>query len=229
MRFVKKWLFFFGLCLLLTLFVVFWHLPLNVLEIYIDKGLSREQVESLIAPHVSRFWLRMSSGALRRALMKTSMVSGVDIYRIWPDRWQIWIHTHQPWLLWNNHEAISVNGVWFSPLEPLVGLPHLFGEDTPQAREALLAGYRDLSQRLALYHRHVQTLRQTPGWGWILVTDRGEEVRLWEKQGQKLAHWLKKYSILHKERPNEDVVYVDLRYPRGVAIRWKPSEKKSET
>jgi cell division protein FtsQ len=85
----------------------------------------------------------------------------------------------------------------------------------------MLQHFKDINRLLQPLHVRILTLELTPYFTWKLRLDNGMMLQLGHKDIlTRLAHFVKVYPKIVGSRV-ADIEYVDLRYPNGVAVRWK--------
>jgi cell division protein FtsQ len=122
---------------------------------------------------------------------------------------------------WNENSLLSTTGEIFNPASETfpVGLPHFVGPDGQQI--SMLEFYSKINNLLNPLHLKLKRLELSPYLSWDLEFANGMKVRLGYKDVlTRVSHFVKVYQKIVGERA-ADVDYVDLRYPNGLAVRWK--------
>jgi cell division protein FtsQ len=81
--------------------------------------------------------------------------------------------------------------------------------------------YAKMASVLAPLHFRITRLELTPTMTWSITLDNGMKLNVGHKDIlTRLDHFVKVYSKIVGDRVAE-VDYIDLRYPNGMAVRWK--------
>lgn len=195
-------------------------LPLETVRFSGDMThVSESELRRAVAPHVGGSWLAADVTPMRRAVEALPWVRAVAIRRVWPDALRITITEHEPQARWRDDGLISRRGEVFRPATRPKDLPALAGPEG--TNEQILSTYRTLSSRLADVSLQLVGLRRDDrrswrgelGSGTALVVGRSNPV---DRVARLVAAWPK------LDRRAEAAKRVDLRYPNGFAIRWRP-------
>ena len=85
----------------------------------------------------------------------------------------------------------------------------------------MLQYFNEINRLLAPMHAKISYLEMTPYLSWKLTLNNGITLRIGHKDIlTRLIHFVKVYPKIVGDK-SADVDYVDLRYPNGVAVRWK--------
>lgn len=127
----------------------------------------------------------------------------------------------QPLARWNGASILSATGELFHPAAKTVpaGLPLFFG---PEGEQMQIMGYYDrLTQILQPLHVKIMRLELMPHFAWRIMLDNGIKLTAGYKDSlTQLTGFVKVYPKIVGDRAGE-VEYIDLRYPNGMAVRWK--------
>ena len=81
--------------------------------------------------------------------------------------------------------------------------------------------YAKIASILSPLHFKIARLEETPYQSWSMTTDSGVKVNIGHKDIlTRIDHFVKVYSKIVGTR-TADVSYIDLRYPNGLAVKWK--------
>jgi cell division protein FtsQ len=156
------------------------------------------------------------------AVAQLAWVDSVTVKRIWPDAIDIKIKERKPYSRWGENSLITEQGVVFTPssIEPFQSLPLLTGPATQQAKVVeIVKGIKTTlaDQAFALAEFSIND-RQS----WKIKLTSGLDIRLGrEEQLKKLQRFLKTLALVGQDQVNAMAI-VDLRYPNGYAVSWKP-------
>ncbi len=98
-------------------------------------------------------------------------------------------------------------------------LPHLTGPANQQ--KEVLQVYKKMSKILSIYGLHAAALEWRDNHAWELTLANGLRLRLGKRDLEmRIIRFCKAYPAVFAERA-EQLVSVDLRYPRGMAVNGK--------
>jgi len=149
-------------------------------------------------------------------------VKAVAVERVWPDTIDIAVEERIPFVRWGEHSLMTEQGEIFSPknMTDFQDLVMLTGPDRQQLKvlelmKGINTALADRAMALAEFHvndRLSWTIKLTTG----LVILLGRDGQL-----EKLQRFLRTLAVLKQEQVQAMAV-VDLRYPNGYAVSWKP-------
>ena len=179
------------------------------------------RLQQVIDPYVKSGFIRFNAKALQQALCEDPWVSDIFIRRLWPDTVVVRLEEHKPLAQWGAGELLSTKGIIFSPHQATLphGLPYF---DAPVGTEKkVLKAYTAMKNSLTPLPLKIQQLELTPRGGWTLALEDHMVIQLGRQDiYHRLERFVKAYEkIIHSH--HEDVETVDLRYPNGIAVRWK--------
>lgn len=197
------------------------HFPINTVQIKANyRCMDHKKVQRILEPHLQYSFFTLSPKRLRQDLLKLSCVRQVHIEREWPDKLILQLEEQTPFVRWNNL-FMAKDGEIFSGYESneTLALPQLNGP--PGTESKVLAQYKNLSKILSDYglSASIVTLRENGAWELILTN--ALLVRLGKNDiEERLTRFAKSYHALEAEQ-NTVPESVDLRYPRGMAVKWR--------
>lgn len=183
--------------------------------------LNQARLQRVIDPYVKAGFVRLNVKALQQALWQDPWVSDVFVRRLWPDTVVVRLEEHQPLARWGAHQLLSTKGIVFSPPQAILpkDLPYF---DAPMGTEKrVLKTYTRMKNILDPLPLKIQRLELTPRGAWTLALEDHMVIQLGRQEiTHRLERFVKAYDkIIHSH--HEDVKTVDLRYPNGIAVRWK--------
>jgi cell division protein FtsQ len=198
--------------------------PLQLREVTVLGRLThadREQIAIAAGNALEgRTFLMADLDQVRRSLERVPWVRRVEVRRLWPDRLEVALEEHVALARWGDAELVNTHGERFAAATsarlPVFGGPA--GTETEVARRyrrfaALLAPISEAPQRVTLTSRHAWQLQLTSGLHLELGRDLPEESA--ERRLERFVTSFPK-TLARLQRQYE---YVDLRYPRGFALR----------
>lgn len=170
-------------------------------------------------------FLRCDVHAVAAAVESVPWVDKARVRRLWPDRVLAELTEQVPIARWGEDAYLSASGAVFKTRTP-VAVPDLPMVTAPQgAITDILARYEDLRWDLAELGLELQRLVVDDRGAWWLHLDGDLVVALGRVDVDARWRRLKgAYQQILAGRPMA-IERIDLRYPHGVAIRWRePSE-----
>lgn len=163
--------------------------------------------------------------AARAAFIKLPWVRDASVRRQWPDGLVVTLEEHQPLARWNEDALLNRYGEVFQAACDL-NLPHLSGP-TGSEHEVVQA-WTDYSRILAPLKARPVAVTLNDRRSWSVILDNGMNIALGREQaGPRLARWVDLYPTTMAQL-GMPVGGVDLRYPKGFAVRLlaiKPGDK----
>lgn len=195
--------------------------PIHQVKIYGAKNLNPQETEHLLLPLVSKGFFAIEVDLIKEQLLQVPWIAEVSVRRIWPDQIVVAVSERNPIARWNENSLLSSTGEVFNPKPESypAALPHFIGPEGQQL--SMLEFYSKINNLLNPLHLKIKRLELSPYLSWDMEFANGMKVRLGYKDVlTRVGHFVKVYSKIVGERA-ADVDYVDLRYPNGLAVRWK--------
>ncbi len=196
------------------------HFPIKVVKVVGAHHISHQAIQHSLSPLVSRGFFGVEVDAIKDKLLQVSWISDVSVKRVWPNEIVVMITEKNPVANWNNTSLLSSAGELFVPESGKAPeLPEFFGPDGTQL--ILMQYYQKMNTILSSLHFKVARLEFTPGHLWNVTLDNGMKLTIANKDLlTRFSHFVKVYPKIIGDRAI-DIDYVDLRYPNGLAVRWK--------
>lgn len=200
------------------------HLPIFPLrEVKVDgelKHVSREQVKLIVAKHLKGNFFTLDLITARDAFEKLPWARKVSVRRRWPDKLEVTIEEHRAMARWSNAALVNTHGELFHAASGS-DLPVFYGPDDGVIEVA--SQYDAFNKVLNTAGLQVDALALTPRRAWQVTTTSGMVIELGRTEMQAR---LEKFTKVYRgtiASLNKKIVYADLRYPNGFAVR-KPTE-----
>lgn len=191
------------------------------------RGLPPEVPRAAVVPlldrELGRPWLLVPLGRIRRRLARIPWVARVSVRRRWPGTLVVRLAARRPVARWNGVGLLDARGRLFALLRPGSGrrLPRLSGP--PGSLGLVFGEFRRWWPPLARAGLHPLALAMDARGGVSVRLGGGRVLRLGARdRASRLRLFLA--AALPVLRPRWGTVrYVDLRYPSGFAVGWRPS------
>ncbi len=195
--------------------------PINTIKIAASyQHITRQQIESVLTQHLTSSFFSLPVRHLYTDLVSFDWAKDVKIERVWPDTLKIQLIEKVPAATWNN-ALITAEGELFNigGILPNLSLPHLSGP-VNQHKEVLQV-YKKMGKILAMYGLHAASLAWRDNQAWELTLANGVQLHLGKRDVEaRITRFCKAYPAVFAAKV-EQLASVDLRYPRGMAVRWK--------
>ncbi|QKJ85841.1 Cell division protein FtsQ [Paramixta manurensis] len=205
------------------------RLPLSKLVVtgqmhYTTDDDIRQAILSLGAPGT---FMSQNVDVIQQQIERLPWIKQVSVRKQWPDELKIHLVEYVPVARWNDLHMVDDEGKSFSVPANHAGkqtLPMLYGPEGSE--QEVLAGYRDMSQVLAVSKFTLKAASMTARRSWQLVTSDDVRLELGRNDNMKrLKRFIELYPVLQQQAMAEKkrINYVDLRYDSGAAVGWAPA------
>jgi cell division protein FtsQ len=196
------------------------YFPIKTVRVYGINRVSQKEVHDVVLPLVNHGFFTVNVDFIRDQMLQSPWVSDLYVRRIWPDKVEVTLVEKKPVARWSEDVLLSERGELFVPKsEYPTGLPRFAG---PKGQQIFMLQYFNNMNRLLLpLHAKISYLELTPFFTWKVTLNNGITMQFEHKDIlTRLNHFVKVYPKIVGTRA-DDVDYIDLRYPNGVAVRWK--------
>lgn len=195
--------------------------PIKTVQVYGAEKVDRQEIQDILLPLVKRGFFSINVDYIKDRLSQIPWVSTAFVRLYWPDRVEVNLIEKKPIAIWNGNTLLSDSGELFTPNQTTFPehLPKFYG---PNGRQILMITYyNDINRLFMPLHVKIVSLEVSPYLNWSLKLDNGISLHLGHKDIlTRLDHFVKVYAKIVGDRV-ADVDYIDLRYPNGLAVRWK--------
>jgi len=184
--------------------------------------LSKNEIKTVIQPLVMTGFFDADMQAIHAAVSTLPWVDTVTVKRIWPDAIDIKIREKKPYARWGENSLITEQGVIFTPnnIEQFQNLTVVAGPELQQVK--VLEIMKGIKTALADQSMQLAEFSVNDRWAWKIKLATGQEILLGRnEQLKKLQRFLKTLAVVKQEQVDAMAI-VDLRYPNGYAVSWKP-------
>ena len=184
--------------------------------------LSKDEVKAVLQPLVMTGFFDTDMQAIHTAVSTLPWVDTVTVKRIWPDAIDIKVREKKPYARWGANSLITEQGVIFTPNNTgqFQNLTAVTGPELQQVK--VLEIMKGIKIALADQSMQLAEFNVSDRWAWKIKLATGLEILLGRtEQLKKLQRFLKTLTVLKQEHVDAMAI-VDLRYPNGYAVSWKP-------
>lgn len=182
---------------------------------------TREAVQSRVAPYVERTFFQVDLHGLRRELEQMPWIAHAEVRRVWPDQVVIQLAEQLPIARWGDEALLNNRGQAFAPSE-LANYEHLPQLRGPKrAQQRVMQQYQMLSQMLRPMGFSIARLELRERGSWFLTTREGIELLLGRDQ---VVEKIRRFGTIYQQAlqaQSENIARVDLRYANGLAVAWR--------
>lgn len=201
-------------------------LPIRHVRVEGDfQYLNKKTLKHNLLPLVTTGLFAADITTIQKVTMKMAWIDDAEVKRVWPDTIDISLREQRPAARWRTDGVLNIRGELFKPgnIESLTFLPQIIGPSGLEKRlfnvmQGLQVALQD--QSLELKQFFVNNRRS-----WKLLLTNDMELQLGRVDPlQKFQRLMKTLPILANNKINglEKISRVDLRYPNGFAVTWKP-------
>lgn len=186
-------------------------------------GLEPSQFEASIVPHVrgSFFLLRLEE--LESIASEVPWVGGVRVSRVWPDTLVFKVEELDPVARWGDRQLISSSGEIFERPVSRYDFDQLTVLKGPRGREKeLLEMHQQLAAKFAEKGEHIDKLVLSERLAWTVRLGSGLEINYGNQPPLVATDRLFEFLPSLRAQNQSALRSIDLRYPRGFAVSFKP-------
>ncbi len=188
--------------------------------------LGRDEIKAALQPLVMTGFFDADMQAIHQAASELVWVDAVTVKRVWPDAIDIKIREKKPYVRWGQQRLISARGEIITPknIDQFKTLPLLQGPELQQVKT--LEIMKGVNMALADQSMKIAEFTINDRWAWKIKLTTGLEILLGRnEQLKKLQRFLKTLDVMGQQQV-ERMAIVDLRYPNGYAVSWKPGAEE---
>jgi cell division protein FtsQ len=197
-------------------------LPIKSVKIEGDyTRVDHDALQQAIVPFLKGNIFTLNIVGLKDSILQLPWVYAASVARVWPDTVLVHIVQQTAVARWQDKGLLNAAGEVFTPSVDTYpqGLPVLNGPEGQQGE--VWPVYQQMAALLAPLGLHIVSLDLSARQAWHLQLENGVSVVLGRSEPLQRLHRLASvYPQVVGEHAAE-VLSVDLRYPSGVAVRWK--------
>jgi len=180
------------------------------------KHVTREQVDSVVRSAVMGSFFTVDLEATRKAFVKLPWVRTASVRRIWPQGLEVTLEEHIPMARWGSGALVNLQGEVFNAVsdEPL---PEFEGPE--ESAGEIARQYAVFKKMLRPLRQNIARISLSDRRAWRIHLENGTVLELGREQmGVRLERYVQVHDV-SIARLNQQLTYVDLRYPSGFAVR----------
>jgi cell division protein FtsQ len=184
--------------------------------------LSKEEIKTALMPLVMTSIFDADMQHIHETVAKLAWVKDASVERVWPDTIDIKVHERKAYVRWGQDGLLTEHGELFMP-NNVDQFQSLVLVDGPKQQEAktleIMKGVQIALEDQAL---ELAEFNVNDREAWKIKLKTGLEIYLGRTgQLKKLQRFLDTFPVIGQEKISAMQV-VDLRYPNGYAVSWKP-------
>ena len=177
---------------------------------------TREQVDGGVRSAVARNFFTVDLEATRKAFVKLPWVRKASVRRIWPQGLEVTLEEHMALARWSGGALVNFQGEIFNAAsdEPL---PEFEGPE--ESASEMARQYAVFKKMLQPLQQNIARMSLSDRRAWRVSLENGTLLELGREQ---MGVRLERYVQVHDRslaQLNQQLTYVDLRYPSGLAVR----------
>ena len=187
--------------------------------------LSQDEIKTALEPLVDVGFFDADVQAIHNVLTQMIWVESATVNRVWSDTLSIKIKEKHPFVRWSDNALLNKRGEIIRPTDitPFENLPILYGVEGQEIKS--LEIMKGVNTALADHEMSMTEFSINNRWAWKIKLTTGLEILLGRnEQLKKLQRFMNTLDVLEREQINAMAV-VDLRYPNGYAVSWKPDAR----
>lgn len=198
------------------------NFPIRVVKIETTYNFVKpKQLRTVVRNNLRGNFFTASVGQLEQGFKSIPWVAKAEVRRSWPAKLTIKLTEQQPIARWNADGVVNVAGKVFYPKVGTIpsGLPQLYGPNN--SADEVIDFYQKVNSELKPIKLKATRISLTKRLSWQIWLNDHISVMLGRQQvQQRLLRFIDLYPQLIGKRAKM-VEYVDMRYPNGLAIKWK--------
>ncbi len=187
--------------------------------------LSKDEIKTVLMPLVTTSIFDADMQRIHATVAKLAWVKNASVERVWPDTIDIKVHERKAYVRWGQNGLLTEYGELFTPnnVDQFRSLLLIEGPKEQEAKTLeIMKGVNTALQDQAL---ELAEFKVNDREAWEIKLKTGLEILLGRTaQLKKLQRFLDTLPVLGQEKIAA-MALVDLRYPNGYAVSWKPESE----
>ncbi len=186
------------------------------------QHLSKEEIKTALMPLVTASIFDADMQLIHETVTKLAWVKDASVERVWPDTIDIKVHERKAYVRWGKSGLLTEHGELFTPNNVDQFQSLLLVEGPKQQEAKTLEIMKGLKTALEDQALELAEFKVNDREAWEIKLKTGLEILLGRTgQLKKLQRFLDTLPVLGQEKMAA-MALVDLRYPNGYAVSWKP-------
>lgn len=186
------------------------------------KNLDDQKFREEIAPSIDGGYFSVDLHKIEAVARRFAWIDAIKVIRYWPDTLVLRVSEHKPIARWGDNALLNQRGELFEPenAKSFANLPLIHG---PMGTEMnLLAMVKLLNDRLNDRNMSVVSLELSERRAWVANLSSGMEIHFGRQDPVRALDRFLEFAPKLGEEKMARLKRVDLRYPNGFAVVWKP-------
>jgi cell division protein FtsQ len=184
--------------------------------------LTTEELKAALLPLVTTSIFDADMQLIHETVTKLAWVKDASVERVWPDTIDIKVHERKAFVRWGQKGLLTEYGELFTPNNVDQFQSLLLVEGPKQQEAKTLEIMKGVKTALEDQSLELEEFKVNDREAWEIKLKTGLEILLGRTgQLKKLQRFLDTLPVLGQEKVAA-MALVDLRYPNGYAVSWKP-------
>jgi len=187
--------------------------------------LSKDEIKAALMPLVTASIFDADMQLIHETVAKLAWVKNASVERVWPDTIDIKVHERKAFVRWGQKGLLTEYGELFTPSNVDQFQSLLLVEGPKQQEAKTLEIMKGVNTALEDQALELAEFSVNDREAWKIKLKTGLEILLGRTGHlEKLQRFLDTFPVLGQEKVAAMQV-VDLRYPNGYAVSWKPDSE----
>lgn len=184
--------------------------------------LSKDEIKTALMPLVMTNIFDADMQKIQSTVMQLPWVKNAAVERVWPDAIDIKVQERKAYVRWGENGLLTENGELFSPANASQFQSLLLLQGPKEQEAKTLEIMKGVKTALADQALEMTEFSVNDREAWAIKLNTGLQILLGNAgQLKKLQRFLSTLSVLRQDRIAAMEI-VDLRYPNGFAVSWRP-------
>ncbi len=204
------------------------YLPIRYVSIRgmgVTKYVTKDDIKAAVMPLVTTSFIDADMQLIHEAVEKLPWVKSASVDRDWPDIIDIDVYERKAFVRWGQKSLLTENGELFTPNNVDQFQSLLLVEGPTQQEAKTLEIMKGVNTALEDQALKMAEFKVNDREAWQIKLKTGLQIVLGRTgQLKKLQRFLATMPVLGQEKIAA-MQLVDLRYPNGYAVSWKPGSE----
>lgn len=183
------------------------------------KHVTREQIDKAVRGKITGNFFTVDLDATRSAFEKLPWVRVASVRRHWPRSLEVTLEEHVALARWDSAALVNTHGEVFAVDATAIDAQLPLFTGPPASSQDVAQQFAVFSELLRPLQQNIARLDLSPRRAWRMQLDDGTVLELGREQMEaRLGRYVSAYGGSLAQL-NQQLTYVDLRYPNGFAVR----------